>query len=219
MPFSRPSATLAMRDLPDKKTHTALQFACMALVRPTDQERARQASRKLSLAPADSPVRAELPNHPTLLEIADRQKQIESWEAFNVGGYRFAKLGTVVGTLGCAVMVFLAVTPIPPNWPWDIPLIILAPFAAVGTVICGLLWFEKPHIGPRPETLEIVPFSRQENLHLMGGQAVEPFQVICNCPGCGDKSTHLIRDPAEGEPGWATVVRRCGVCKREWAQA
>ncbi len=190
----------------------------MALVRPTDQEKARQASRKLSPTHANSTVHAEFPDHPTLLEIADRQKQVESWESMNVGGYRFAKAGTIVGSLMCAVMVFLAVTPIPPNWPWDIPLVIVAIFTAVATVVCGLLWFEKPNIGPRPLSLEIVPFSREENLHLMREQAIEPFQVICDCPGCGDASTHLIRDSAEGEPRWATVVRRCGVCKREWAQ-
>jgi hypothetical protein len=191
----------------------------MALVKPTDREKARRAARRLPPAPADSPMRVAFPSHPTLQEIADRQKQIDSWELRNVGGYEFAKAGTIAGSLMCGVMVLLAVTPIPPNWPWDIPLVIVAIFTAVATVICGLLWFEKPHIGHRPEPLEIVPFSREENLHLMRGQAVEPFQVNCDCPGCGNASTHLIREPAGGEPRWATVVRRCAVCKREWAQS
>lgn len=191
----------------------------MALTKPTDQHRVRRAFRRPSLDVADSHAQIELPNHPTLAQIAERQNQIEVWETMNVGGYPFAKFGTVFGALACAVMVFLAVTPIPPNWPWDIPLRIVAIFTAVGTVVCGLLWFDGPRIGPRPEPLEIVPFSREENLSLMQGQAVEAFQVNCTCPGCGDTSTHLIRDPADGEPGWAAISRQCAVCKREWVQA
>ena len=137
----------------------------------------------------------------------------------NVGGYRFAKPGTIIGSLVSAVMVVLAVTPIPPNWPWNIPLVILAVFTAVATVVCGLLWFDNPRPAPRPELLEIVPFSRAENLQLMNDQAIEPYRAICTCPGCGDISAHLIREPAKGEPEWAMVTRRCGVCEREWAQA
>jgi hypothetical protein len=167
----------------------------------------------------DSKVQINFPNHPTLSEIARWQKEIEAWEALNVGGYRFAKPGTIIGFLISTVMVVLAVTPIPPNWPWNIPLAILAIFTAVATVVCGLLWFDNTDIGPRPESLEIVPFSRAENLHLMNGQGVEPYRATCTCPGCGDVSTHLVRQPAEGEPEWATVTRHCGVCKREWAQA
>ncbi len=191
----------------------------MALVRPTNQDRVRRGYRELSPKPADSPAKSDFPNHPTLLEIAARTKKIESWDALNVGGYRWAKPGTIIGSLVCAVMIFLAVTPIPPNWPWDIPLVILAIFTAVGTVVCGLLWFDNPDIGPRPELLEIVPFSRAENLHLMQEQAVEPFQAVCACPGCGHTSTHRIREPAESEPDWAAITRLCAVCKREWAQA
>ena len=157
--------------------------------------------------------------HPTLAEIAQRKRDIELWEALNVGGYRFAKGGTIVGGLVSAVLVILAVTPLPPNWPWDIPTMILAIFAAVATVTCGLLWFDNPRAASRPELLEIVPFSRGENLALMNDQAIEPYSAICACPGCGDVSTHLIREPAAGEPGWAMVTRRCGVCEREWAQA
>jgi hypothetical protein len=159
------------------------------------------------------------PDHPTLSEIANRQKEIATWEALNVGGYRFAKPGAIIGFLLCVVMVILVVTPIPPNWPWNIPLVILAVFTAVGTAVCALLWFDSPDIGPRPELLQIVRFSRAENLHLMDGQANEPYQANCTCPGCGDLSTHLIREPAEAEPDWATVTRQCGVCAREWAQA
>jgi hypothetical protein len=192
----------------------------MALVRPTDHGRVRRRFRGLSPDVAESPVQIDFPNHPTLLEIAARQKQIESWEALHVvGGYRFAKLGAIIGFLTTAVMLVLAITPIPPNWPWNIPLVILAIFSAVATVVCGLLWFDNPHIGPRPEVLEIVPFSRAENLRLMHGQAVEPFRAIGTCHGCGDTATHLIRDSAEGEPGWAAVIRHCGLCEREWAQA
>ncbi|OBH88272.1 hypothetical protein [Mycobacterium sp. E2733] len=168
---------------------------------------------------ADSAAPVQRPGHPTLAEVARRQQEIQAWEALNVGGYRFAKPGTIIGALISAVLVVLVVTPIPPNWPWDIPTMILAIFTAVATVTCGLLWFDNPHPAPRPESLAIVPFSRAENLRLMEDQAVEPYRAICACPGCGDSSAHLIREPVKGEPDWAIVTRRCAVCHREWAQA
>jgi hypothetical protein len=191
----------------------------MTLDRPNSEEKEPREFRRGSANLPDPRVEADFPGHPTLLEIASRRKEIEAWEALNVGGYRFAKPGTIIGFLITAVMMVLAVTPIPPNWPWSIPLVIVAIFTAVATVVCGLLWFDTPNIGPRPELLEIVPFSRAENLHLMNNQGVEPYSAACACPGCGDLSTHLIRVPAEGEPDWATVTRQCRVCAREWAQA
>ncbi|WP_142278395.1 hypothetical protein [Mycobacterium europaeum] len=158
--------------------------------------------------------------HPTLAEVAQRQREIRAWEALSVGDhYRFAKPGTIIGALLSTVLAVLVVTPIPPNWPWNIPTMILAIFTAVATVTCGLLWFEKPRPVPRPEPLAIVPFSRAENLRLMQGQPMEPYRAVCACPGCGDTSAHPIRQPGPDEPGWAMVTRRCAVCDREWAQA
>ncbi len=191
----------------------------MALVRPSAQEGTRRGFRIRFAEVIDSPVEVRRPDHPTLSDVAARHREIEAWEARNVGGYRFAKPGTIAGSLITAVMTVLVITPIPPNWPWDIPLAIAAIFTAVGTVVCGLLWFDRPRLAPRPELLEIVPFSRAENVQLMNGQAVGPYRAICTCPGCGDTSTHLIRLPAADEPGWAAFIRRCGMCKREWAQA
>jgi hypothetical protein len=176
----------------------------MALVGPASQDRVAESGS---------------PDHPTLLEIASRQRQIESWDALNVGGYPWAKPGAIVGFVVSAVMMVIALTPIPPNWPWDIPLVILSVFTSVATAVCGLLWFDSPQIGPRPELLEIVPFTRAENLRLMQEQAVEPFQAACTCPGCGHTATHRIRGPAEDEPHWAAATRHCSVCEREWAQA
>ncbi len=161
---------------------------------------------------------SDFPYHPTLLGIAQRQQEIDVWDALQVGGYRFAKPGTIISFLISAVMLFFALTPIPPNWPWNIPLVIVAIFGAVAMVVCGLLWLDTPSPGPRPERLEIAPFSRAENLHLMSEQSVESYSATCTCPGCGDLSTHLVRQPAEGEPGCATVTRHCRVCAREWSQ-
>ncbi|WP_118915722.1 hypothetical protein [Mycobacterium shigaense] len=162
---------------------------------------------------------AEFPVHPTLSQIAQRQNQIDTWDALRVGGYRFAKPGTIISFLLTAAMVVLVVTPVPPNWPWDIPLCIVSIFSAVVMVVCGLLWLDRPSAGPRPELLEIVPFTRAENLQLMRAQPAEPYCATCVCPGCGDESTHLLRKPSDGEPDWATVTRRCRICQREWAQA
>jgi hypothetical protein len=191
----------------------------MALVGPSPEKRRRRGFDPQFAKSSDSAVRGDNPIHPTLAEVAQRKREIELWDALNIGGYRFAKPGTIVGAVVSAVLVVLAVTPIPPNWPWDIPTMILAVFTAVATVTCGLLWWDNPHAASRPEALEIVPFSRAENLRLMADQTREPYSAVCSCPGCGDTSTHLIREPAIGEPGWAMVTRHCGVCEREWAQA
>lgn len=184
----------------------------MALVRPiSEQSETRQ--RRTDPLPDNG-----FPYHPTLLEIAQRQQELELWETLQVGGYRFAKPGTIISFAVCAVTLFLALSPIPPNWPWNIPLIIVAIFGAVAMVVCGLLWFDTPRAGPRPEPLSIVPFSRAENLHLMSEQPVEPYLPTCTCPGCGEVSTHLVRQPVEDEPQWSTVTRQCRVCGREWSQ-
>lgn len=192
----------------------------MAASRPGAEDNASRGPRfRFARRPA-SPMMIDAPaHHSTLSEIAHRQQEIEAWEAMNVGGYRFAKPGSIIGFLITAVLVFLAVTPVPPNWPWNIPLFILATFTAVGTVVCGLLWFEHPDIGSRPEPLKILPFSRAENLQMMNEQAIEPYRACCPCPGCGDESIHRVRAPREFSPQWATVTRQCGVCAREWAQA
>jgi hypothetical protein len=161
----------------------------------------------------------DFPHHPTLVEIAQRQREIEAWQALSVGGYRFAKPCTIIAFLVTAVAVFLTVTPVPPNWPWNVPMSILAIFSAVAMVVCGLLWLDKPDIGPRPELLQVVPFSRAENLYLMSKQAVESYYASCVCPGCGDESTHVLRVPDKSEPEWATVTRHCRTCDREWVQS
>lgn len=191
----------------------------MALVGPSPEKGTWRGFGPQFAKSTNSAANGDNRSHPTLAEVAQRKQEIELWEALNVGGYGFAKTGTIIGAVVSAVLVVLAVTPIPPNWPWDIPTMILAVFTAVATVTCGLLWFDNPRAASRPEPLEIVRFSRAENLRLMTDQTEEPYSAACACPGCGDVSTHLIREPASGEPGWAMVTRRCGVCEREWAQA
>jgi hypothetical protein len=180
----------------------------MASVRPVSEQ--RETRRHMP---------SEFPYHPTLLEIAQRQQELDVWEALQVGGYRFAKPGAIISFLVSAVMLFLALTPIPPNWPWNIPLVIGAVFGAVAVVVCGLLWFDNPKVGPRPDRLAIVPFSRAENLQLMSRQPVEPYLAAGTCPGCGDAATHLVRQRVEGEPEWSTVTRQCRICGREWSQS
>ncbi len=187
----------------------------MAVVRPNTEQRGIR--ERVSEFP-NSAVDTEFPYHPNLLEIAQRQQEIDVWEALQVGGYGFARPGFIISFLISAVMLFLALTPIPPNWPWNIPLVIGAIFGAVAMVVYGLLWFDIPKASPRPERLAIVPFSRAENLHLMNRQQFEPYAATCTCPGCGDLSTHLVRQPVEGESQWSTVTRHCRVCGREWAQ-
>jgi hypothetical protein len=188
----------------------------MALVRPITEQ--REIRERVPDLPDPSDDR-EFPYHPTLLEIAQRQQEIDVWDALQVGGYRFAKPGFIVSFLVSAVLLVLALTPIPPNWPWNIPLVIGAIFGAVAMAVCGLLWFDTPKAGPRPQRLSIVRFTRAENLHLMNRQPVEPYLATCNCPGCGDLSTHQVRQPLAEGPQWSAVTRYCRVCGREWAQS
>ncbi|WP_077086499.1 hypothetical protein [Mycobacterium rhizamassiliense] len=70
-----------------------------------------------------------------------------------------------------------------------------------------------------PPELTVVPFSAAENRGLMERQAWEPFWTYSACPGCGNIDAHLIRQPDECEPEWATVVRQCAVCAREGVQS
>jgi len=154
--------------------HPALEFAHTAGVGPKSDETVPRALRRHFAEPANPPMQIDFPYHPTLSEIAQHQMEIEKWEALRPGGYRFAKPGTIIGFLIWAVIAFLAATPLRTNWPWNVPLAILAIFTTVATVVCGLLWFDTPDIGPRPESSTIVPFARAENLHLMRGQAVVP---------------------------------------------
>src|ERR1700722_14395780 len=143
------------------------------------------------------PATTDFPDHPTLGEIAQRQTQIEVWEALSVGGYRFAKPGTIIDFLLIVISVLRLVAPVPPNWPWNVPLSIATIFAAVVMVVCGLLWLCNPHGGARPEPLQIVPFSRAENLYLMNDQAPEQYCAFCSCPACGGEATHQVRTPAD----------------------
>lgn len=62
-------------------------------------------------------------------------------------------------------------------------------------------------------------YSREESQRLMGTQAPEPFESTCACPGCGAMEAHSLRLPRTGEPKWASTIRTCASCGREWAQA
>lgn len=72
--------------------------------------------------------------------------------------------------------------------------------------------------GPRPRPLGIVKFNSIENDYLIYHQPEEPFRANCTCPGCGKVDVHLLTNHPNA-PKWATVVRHCQVCDREWAQA
>lgn len=62
-------------------------------------------------------------------------------------------------------------------------------------------------------------FTRSESREKMRSEGREEFQAICICPGCGEIAAHALREPAKDEPDWATTIRSCGTCCREWAQA
>lgn len=69
--------------------------------------------------------------------------------------------------------------------------------------------------GPRPEALEIVPFLPGENRRLRLNEDPQPFQSVCECPGCGSIDLHYF---AESDR-ISTVVRECLTCSRQWDQS
>lgn len=62
-------------------------------------------------------------------------------------------------------------------------------------------------------------FTRDQSLALMRAQQPEPFVALCPCPGCGNLEAHHLREPIPGEPSWATTIRTCAACNRQWAQS
>jgi hypothetical protein len=62
-------------------------------------------------------------------------------------------------------------------------------------------------------------YTRDECRQLMRSQDRQDFIATCTCPGCGQVGLHTLREPERDDPSWATVIRVCELCNREWAQA
>ncbi|OQZ87913.1 hypothetical protein BST11_25460 [Mycobacterium alsense] len=160
----------------------------------------------------------DFPSHPTLLEIAQRQRKIDRWDLDERRGRRRVRL---TYTLSLVVGLLILVTGA--LWAASADNILGAFQAAAGLPLCGVgVWAwthrnDKFH-GNRPAPLVLVPFSDAENRVRMSEQEPEVFLGGCTCPGCGELAIHKIRQPAMGEPEWAEVIRHCDVCGREWAQ-
>jgi len=163
------------------------------------------------------------PDHPTLLEIAERQKEIDRWDLLDTSvRRRNAKWICLGGNVLSPTALIVAWWPsIPPHWPWDLFLALVAVMMFAVAMIAALVWHEDPNHGrKRPEPLEVVPFSAAENLVLMSDQQEEVFFPACACPGCGDVLVHKMRISHKGvEPLWAQVIRHCDTCQREWAES
>lgn len=156
------------------------------------------------------------PVHPTLADIAQRDREIAHCRAMDVGGHRLA------GRLTVGLAVAAAAAGITASLIWSsggsgLPLLMLAILLAAMAAYCGRIWWIDPPI-PTPDPLHIEPYSPAENRLLIGSQPWEPFWTYSTCPGCGHVDAQTIRPTCIGEPSWASVVRRCAVCDREWAQ-
>ncbi|OBJ07806.1 hypothetical protein A5624_21330 [Mycobacterium sp. 1482292.6] len=151
------------------------------------------------------------PEHPTLADIAQRDREIAHCRAMDGGGHRLAGRLTV----GLAVLAVAAGI----SAAWLAPLVsVLAVLLAAMSAYCARIWWIDPAV-PTPQPLQIQPYSPAENRMLMARQPREPFWTYSTCPGCGHVDAQLIHQPSEGEPSWATLVRHCVMCEREWAQA
>lgn len=169
--------------------------------------------------PPDEGLVVDFPYHPTLLEVSTRATEIEHWEVINAaGGYRHCGSACVGLTVFGVFYTYVALDRrIPPNYPWNIPLYLLAIAFFIAAAVFGMLHFYRPQ-GPRPTPLEVVPFSAAENKVLLSEQEPEVYFTACACPGCGDVGVHQMRMVIPGDPEWAEVIRHCDVCGREWAQ-
>ncbi|MCK8644394.1 hypothetical protein [Mycobacterium colombiense] len=150
------------------------------------------------------------PDHPTLADIAEREREIAHRQAMDIGGHRLAgRLTTGLAVAAVAAGITATFAPL---------VLVLAVLLATMSAYCGRIWWIDPPI-EIPERLRIEPYGPAENRFLMARQSWEPFWTYSTCPGCGCIDTHVIRQPSEREPGWATLVRHCVMCEREWAQA
>jgi hypothetical protein len=150
------------------------------------------------------PVVIGFPDHHSLADIAERDREIAYCRAKDIGGHRLAGQLTV----GLAVLAVAAgITAV------AFPLVaVLAVLVAAMSAYCGRIWWIDPPI-PIPEPLHIQPYSPAENRCLMASQPWEPFWTYSTCPGCGYIDAHSILSPDHG-----LVVRQCVVCSREWRQ-
>ncbi|PJE04075.1 MAG: hypothetical protein CK429_32010 [Mycobacterium sp.] len=149
--------------------------------------------------------------HPTLAQVAERQKEIDAWEAGRSWSKRRAR-NIASGALGGTLLTIgaEAIT------GWGL-LLLAAVLLAIVMAVFGGVWLFGQYPYPGPKELNIVPFTDEENQHWMEVSSPGTFVAVCPCPGCGNIEAHLIRAPEGEEQG--EVVRRCGVCEREWAQA
>lgn len=143
------------------------------------------------------------PDHPTLAEIAEREREIAHRRAMDIGGHRLAGQLTV----GLAVLALATgITAL------AFPLVaVLAVLLAAMAGYCWRIWWIDPPI-PSPEPLKLQPFSAAENRCLIARQPWEPFWTFSTCPGCGWLDLHALRAVA------GRAVRQCAVCQREWTQ-
>lgn len=160
--------------------------------------------------PPPPPIR--IGKHPTQLEVAQRNQEIEEWRRRQEITRRRGLWGLVLIPLAVAGDIYLLMST---------GSLLLGAMAFTLLVIAPVAWrvsFRYWRDGDGticPEPLAIRPFVNQENSYLVETQAPEPFRAVCACPGCGEVDAHRILPPG---PEWAEVVRRCGVCHREWAQ-
>lgn len=154
--------------------------------------------------------------HPTLLQVADSEAKVMDWE---IRDANFQKRVRPIGNALIVLSVVVFITGVA-----TAALVGASQGVAIGFVWM-ILWFAGISIrglgpGPRPAPLAIVPYTKWENARLCNAQEKEPFRAVCACPGCGDVDAHSFLQGDEMKiPDWATVIRQCDTCQRQWAQS
>lgn len=155
--------------------------------------------------------------HPTLLDIANRDMEIQRWddEAAWCRKHwdRVARI-----TAWVSGVLWLAALTVPGFVATGILVLIALASSCLTVMVFSIRSEPLPELvgRPRPIKLKIVPFTQSENFSLVVNQAPEIFLHCCACPGCGNVSVHKIDAPVYVR--WASVIRTCDVCSREWAQ-
>ena len=165
-----------------------------------------------------APARVIIKEHPTLAQISAREREILKFDQVTLSVKWIAGSLAPVGILLGASL--WAIIPYYFDAVKDFALAIFLVGCAIliGAAFCIHIAIGEPTRGKRPTPLKLAPWERQENTWMLSQQKPDRFQAIAACPGCGHIEMHPFVERS-AKPEWAAVVRRCGLCKREWAQA
>lgn len=159
--------------------------------------------------------------HPTILEIAQRETEILRWDSQRESLRRTSRKMRRLSPVPLFVTALSIYLFINAKSAWLCsPALLVAVSGLLAFLWMALPGSDEP-IQARPYPLQIVKFTSIENDYLISRQEEESFRALCTCPGCGKVDVHLIAPAPEDYlmKSWAKVFRACEVCDRMWLQS